>query len=48
MTFPQVLIIEFYCLFCCEMHLHAFRRDEGVFEVYECLQCHQLNKVAVR
>ncbi len=48
MTVTEVIIIEFYCVSCAGMYLHAFRRDEGVFEVYECLYCHQENRVAVR
>jgi len=48
MILTEILIIQFYCLFCGETHYHIFRRDEGVYEVYECLQCHQENKVAVR
>ena len=48
-VFNPVFTLWFYCAaFCWQCQDQKFLRDEGIYEVYECLTCHQENRVAVR
>jgi len=47
-VFNPVYTSWFYCKHCWDRQEQVFKRDEGIYEVYECVNCHQDNRKAVR
>jgi len=37
-----------YCTVCWYATSQVFIRDEGIYEVYQCEQCHSEHRIAVR
>ena len=48
MSTLEKVVIWAFCNFCCDRTHQAFVRDEGKYEVYQCDNCGNEHKYAVR